>query len=250
VSGQAFAFVFCRIMAMLLAMAPWPAPAQDAPADILFARPHLSGVPSGTELTYRLERSPSDAKRLGAPFSDDIKLVVRSDPASSPRDIELRIFTGERARESMSMTGLTGNPVLVIFLDRAVSNMAHLTGGSAPYFKGRLRVGLRDKATAEAASVEFEGKMLDAKRIVVRPFVDDAMAARMLGYVCSVHHHAPDRLALMHQVEAGIDLVEAELVGDQVVDVDLALHVPVDDLRHIGAPARAAERPCPSRRGR
>jgi hypothetical protein len=182
VSGQAFAFVFCRIMAMLLAMAPWPAPAQDAPADILFARPHLSGVPSGTELTYRLERSPSDAKRLGAPFSDDIKLVVRSDPASSPRDIELRIFTGERARESMSMTGLTGNPVLVIFLDRAVSNMAHLTGGSAPYFKGRLRVGLRDKATAEAASVEFEGKMLDAKRIVVRPFVDDAMAARMLGY--------------------------------------------------------------------
>lgn len=181
-SGQASAFVFCRTMAVLLAMAPWQAQAQDAPADILFARPHLSGVPSGAELTYRLERSPSDAKRLGAPFSDDIKLVVRSDPASGLRDIELQIFTGERARESMSMTGLTGNPVLVIFLDRAVSNMAQLTGGSAPYFKGRLRLGLRDKATAEATKVEFEGRMLDAKRIVVRPFADDAMAARMLGY--------------------------------------------------------------------
>src|SRR3546814_14714198 len=30
-------------------------------------------------------------------------------------------------------------------------------------------------------------------------------------------------------------------VGYQVVDVDLAVHVPVDDLRHVGAPLRAAE---------
>lgn len=181
-SGQAFAFVFCRAMAVLLAMAPWSAQAQDAPADILFARPHLSGVPSGAELTYRLERLPSDAGRLGPPFGDDIKLTVKSGSASGARDIELRIFTGDRAREPISMTELTGNPVLVIFLDRAVSNMAQLTGGSMPYFKGRLRLGLRDKATAEPTSVVFEGRTLDAMRITVRPFVDDAMATRMLGY--------------------------------------------------------------------
>ncbi len=181
-SGQAFAFVLCRAMAMMLAMALLPARAQDAPADILFARPHLAGVPSGAELTYRLERLPSDAARLGPPFGDDIKLTVRSAPASDARDVELQIFTGDRAREPISMTELTGNPVLVIFLDRAVSNMAQLTGGSAPYFKGRLRLGLRDRATAEPTSVVFEGRTLDARRIVVRPFVDDAMAARMLGY--------------------------------------------------------------------
>ena len=181
-SGKAFAFVLCRAMAVLLAMAPWPAQAQDRPADILFARPHLSGVPSGSELTYRLERSPSDTKRLGEPFGDDIKLVVKSVAASGTRDIDLRIFTGERAREINSITDLTGNPVLVIFLDRAVSNMVRLTGGTAPYFKDRLRAGLRDKATSEATRAEFEGKMLDATRIIVRPFVDDANAGRMLGY--------------------------------------------------------------------
>jgi hypothetical protein len=167
---------------LAMALSPAQAQAQDAPADILFARPHLSGVPAGAELTYRLERAPSDTKRLGAPFGDDIKLLVKSVPASGARDIELQIFTGDRAREPISMTELTGNPVLVIFLDRAVSNMAQITGGSAPYFKGRLRLGLRDKAMAEATKVEFEGRMLDAKRIVVRPFADDAMAARMLGY--------------------------------------------------------------------
>lgn len=179
--GKAFRFAFCWLMA-LLALAPCAAPAQDRPADILFARPHLSGVASGTELAYRLERSPSDIRLLGEPFNDDIKLLVRSVGASGTRDIDLRIFTGERAREVNGITDLTGNPLLVIFLDRAVSNMVRLTGGTAPYFKDRLRSALRDKATSEAAKAEFDGKMLDARRIIVRPFVDDANAGRMLGY--------------------------------------------------------------------
>ncbi|GAU86553.1 hypothetical protein [Bosea sp. BIWAKO-01] len=181
-SGKAFAVLLCQVMALVLATAPWPTQAQETPVDILFARPHLSGVSSGTELTYRLERLPSDTKRLGEPFGDDIKLVVRSVAASGSRDIDLRMYTGERARDLLSIPDLTGNPVLVIFLDRAVSNMAQLTGGTTPYFKDRLRAGLRDKATSEATKAEFEGKMLDATRIVVRPFVDDTNLGRMLGY--------------------------------------------------------------------
>lgn len=170
------------MLLLVLVLAPWPARAQESPAEILFARPHLSGVPAGSELTYRLERSPSDTRRLGEPFGDDIKLLVKSVSANGARDVDLRIFTGERARDVNAITDLTGNPVLVIFLDRAVANMVRLTGGTAPYFKGRLRAGLRDKATSEAAKAEFEGRMLDATRIIVRPFVDDASSGRMLGY--------------------------------------------------------------------
>src|SRR5690606_20266233 len=57
----------------------------------------------------------------------------------------------------------------------------------------------------------------------------------------SVDDDTADRLSLAHEVEALIDALERQGVGDEVVDVDLALHVPVDDLRHVGAPARAAE---------
>src|SRR5687768_1374396 len=46
----------------------------------------------------------------------------------------------------------------------------------------------------------------------------------------------------MHQVEALVDVLQRQFVRDQVVDVDLLLHVPVDDLRHVGAAPRAAER--------
>lgn len=181
-SGKALASTLCRAMAALLAMALCSAQAQERPAELLFARPHLSSLPAGSELTYRLERLPSDTRLLGEPFNDEIKLVVRSANASGSRDIDMRIFTGERAREINALTELTGNPLLVIFLDRAVSNMARLTGGAAPYFKDRLRAALRDKATSEAAKVEFAGRMLDATRIIVRPFADDANAGQMLGY--------------------------------------------------------------------
>jgi len=54
----------------------------------------------------------------------------------------------------------------------------------------------------------------------------------------------------MHQVEGVIDLVERHHMGDHRIDLDLALHVPVDDFGNIGAAARAAERrafPNPSR---
>lgn len=181
-SGQAFAFALCRTLLVLLALTPWAARAQDSPAEILFAHPHLSGVASGSELTYRLERSSTDTQRLGQPFSDDIKLTVKAVAANGARDIDLRIFTGERARDVNSISGLTGNPLLVMFLDRSVGNLVQLTGGTAPYFKDRLRAGLRDKAMSEATKAEFEGRMLDATRIVVRPFVGDPNAARMLGY--------------------------------------------------------------------
>ena len=62
------------------------------------------------------------------------------------------------------------------------------------------------------------------------------------GVVLLINDDRADRFALVHQVEGIVDLLERHRVGDQIVDVDLALHVPVDDLRHVGAPARAAER--------
>src|SRR5205823_4628737 len=57
----------------------------------------------------------------------------------------------------------------------------------------------------------------------------------------SIHHHAADALAFVHQVEALVDVGKRHAVGDDRVDLDFPLHVPVDDLRHVGAAARAAE---------
>src|ERR1700716_3937671 len=45
----------------------------------------------------------------------------------------------------------------------------------------------------------------------------------------------------MHQIESLVDVIERHFVRDEIIDVDLAVHIPVDDLRHFRAPAYAAE---------
>src|SRR5690606_23862210 len=57
----------------------------------------------------------------------------------------------------------------------------------------------------------------------------------------SIEDDAPDAFALVHEFEALVDVIEGHCVGDHWIDLDLAVHVPVDDLRHIGATARATE---------
>src|SRR5207249_2726865 len=48
-------------------------------------------------------------------------------------------------------------------------------------------------------------------------------------------------LAALHQLERVVDLVKRHHMRDHRVDLDLALHVPVDDFRHISVAPRAAE---------
>src|SRR5919108_5006207 len=70
---------------------------------------------------------------------------------------------------------------------------------------------------------------------------------RTIGRMCSmamtrsVHNDAPDAFAFVHQVESLVDVRQRHGVGNHRIDLDLAVHVPIDDFRHVGAAARAAE---------
>src|ERR1700741_4645477 len=69
-------------------------------------------------------------------------------------------------------------------------------------------------------------------------------------YAVLVDDDASDGLSLVHELEALVDVLERQLVGDQVVDVDLLLHIPVDDLRDVGpAPGAAKGRALPDPAG-
>ena len=46
----------------------------------------------------------------------------------------------------------------------------------------------------------------------------------------------------MHQIEALVDFLKRQHMGNHRVDLDLAGHVPIDDLGHVGPPFGAAER--------
>src|SRR6185312_7891145 len=64
---------------------------------------------------------------------------------------------------------------------------------------------------------------------------------RAPNFSFSEHDYGSDGLAFVHEVEGLVDAVERHGVGDHRVDLDLPVHVPVDDLGGVGAPAGAAE---------
>jgi len=164
----------------LAAASPAGANAQTA-VDQIFHGNHLKSTKQGSEITYRFQRAVSHENVLGAAFSDDIKLDVTNVKDGDKRDFEFQVFTGERARDPFADHDRSGNPLLLWYLDRSVSNYKGLAGGGLTYVKGRFMDALRS-ATAEATKIDVAGKSVDAFRVTLTPYANDPNAGRMMGY--------------------------------------------------------------------
>src|SRR3954464_2186372 len=64
----------------------------------------------------------------------------------------------------------------------------------------------------------------------------------MFTVYASEYDDRPNRFAFVHQIETLVDLLELEDMGDHRIDLDLSVHVPVDNFGNVGAAARTAER--------
>lgn len=162
-----------------------PAVAAEEPQgvrDILFESDHLDNVAQGDELKYSFERHVSEEKLLGPAFSDEIKVDVAKVHDDGKRDVDVAIFSGDRGRDPRHLTGMTANPLLVFYLDRAVSNYSMLAGGSKGYLKNRFRLALRTTARIETAKIKYNGKVVEGHHVLVEPYVNDPNKEKMSGY--------------------------------------------------------------------
>jgi hypothetical protein len=159
--------------------------AKPSSVDVLFERKHLSNVDAGVDLNYRFERTVSQPELLGQPFSDNIKVEVKKVAPTGTRDVVVKVFSGERARDPQPIDELTGNPILVVFLDRAIASYMAVAGGKVAYLKDKFRTSLRERATVEPAKVKLGDRTVDAYRISVAPYVGDLNAQKMRGYETS-----------------------------------------------------------------
>jgi hypothetical protein len=150
--------------------------------DILFERKHLANVAAGSTLDYRFERKVSAADLLGQPFSDDIKIDVKKVASDGSREVVVKVFSGERARDPQPIDELTGNPILVVFLDRAIASYMSIAGGKTAYLKDKFRTAIRERATVEPVKVKLASNTVDAYRVSITPYSGDLNASKMRGY--------------------------------------------------------------------
>src|SRR5689334_21617703 len=94
---------------------------QSKATDLIFERKHLTNVPVGGTVTYNFERAPTDPKVLGIGFKDTITVKVVAEKEDGKKDIDLQIYTGDRARDVQKLEKFTINPVFAVFFAQAVS---------------------------------------------------------------------------------------------------------------------------------
>ncbi|MBU1210379.1 MAG: hypothetical protein KJ587_03780 [Alphaproteobacteria bacterium] len=149
----------------------------------LFDKSHLDRVAAGTKLTYNFERNASEPKLIGPNFKNVIELTVDKVNDNATRDVTVQIFRGELEREPRQIEGMTGNPVLVFFLDRAVSGFSLLAGGNGAYHKNRFRVAMRTEGGLAPVKFDYNGKEVEGYRLAIRPFTGDRKNIdKMKGY--------------------------------------------------------------------
>lgn len=152
------------------------------PMDILFDSPHLEGIKAGDTLIYKVKRDVTVPEVQGKSFEDQIKVDIKSVDADDRKSVTVNVFSGDRARDPQNIDGMTGNPVLVFFLDRSVFGYAAVAGGARAYLKNRFKIEIRDSAKIEPAKVRFGGQEHDGYRISIQPYVADPNTEKMRGY--------------------------------------------------------------------
>ncbi len=173
------------VLACALIVSPAIVLAESQPsksAELIFDPPHLELIEKGSEVTYKFVRKVSDERLASPGYTDEIRVGVFKVAADGKRDVSLQVFSGDRARSPWSETGMTGNPLLLWYLDNCVNQFRAVAGGDRDFLKNTFKTGLRDKSTFEDVKAEYDGKTVDAVRVSVVPFADSKDAKKMRGF--------------------------------------------------------------------
>lgn len=140
---------------------------------LIFLTDHLHGVAAQTELDYTLVTSEQPSR--GA---DVVKVLVVS-PDNAKADAQVSDHSGS---VPLPIGGLQCNPAIIYFLERDIAEMQGLTGGQRRYFQQRLRLALAAGPQIESVPGAVNGKPVNARRIVVQPYLNDPNGQRFAQY--------------------------------------------------------------------
>lgn len=148
-------------------------PAVAAPLDWLFSTPHLATLTADHPISYRHVRTGVPAN----PGADLDKAITLERGEDGTQIVVTMDADGQK--RPVSFRGMTGNPVLMVFLESVVRTISATTGANPLYLQNRIKDAMRERMTEETVTVDLDGEPVEAHRIELRPFRDDAHAAEL-----------------------------------------------------------------------
>jgi hypothetical protein len=216
--------------------APRPAAADDdtrplSPAQIaLFESDHLGSIQRAERLEYRFARetAAAGADEMGS-YTDRVDIDVRP-RADGGKDVWTDFLTAERHVPFPPLMDFHGNPLVMFFLERDVGEMHRLTGGTATYFRNRIRQAFVDQAQLKTIELQRDGKVMPATEITLTPFLQDqhvavfpglaekryrfVLSEAIPGRIVEIQSEAPSKTGQFSTKETMTFVGEAPCTGD------------------------------------
>lgn len=181
-----------RGLALALLLTPVAAPAADQAAgtkpatmqddefseanQLLFLQDHLTQIAYPARYVYARVRSGS-----ADDFEDRITMTTHNLPDSDAKHVAFSQTQTEPGQQIDDVENARGNPLIMVFLQSDVLELAEATGGHWRYFQKQMKLALENTAQVEPITVTFQGKPVDGRRISVKPYADDPERRQALG---------------------------------------------------------------------
>jgi hypothetical protein len=196
----------------------------------LFESDHLGGIRQAERLEYRFARETAAANPddVGS-YTDRVDIDVRP-RADGGKDVWTDFLTAERHVPFPPLMDFHGNPLVMFFLERDVGEMHRLTGGTATYFRNRIRQALVDQADLKTIELQRDGKAVPATEITVTPFAQDqhvavfpglagkryrfVLADAVPGRIVEIQSEAPSKTGQFSTTETMTFVGEGPCTGD------------------------------------
>lgn len=174
--------------------------------DRLFVTGTLEPVPTGQRLVFGHTRGGTFDSANLPPIEDGEMVVTLTGTAADAggREVSVTAKDSAKERQLLTMPVSAGHPLLLIFLESTVRNIAALTGGSPFYIHNRIRDALAAEETLEPVEVRLADGDVAGERLVFRPFTDDPNRSKLGDFA-----RLEIRVTLSDAVPGGIARLEA-----------------------------------------
>ena len=110
---------------------------------------------------------------IDPPYVSPVEMDVREVGPDGDKSVYFDLFTGKDRRQFGPMVAREQNPLILVLLQRDVSQMAQLTGGASGYFQQQIRHAFNDPAESTPVEIELKDRKVQGTRLVMRPFERD-----------------------------------------------------------------------------
>ena len=144
---------------------------------LLFRNGTLDAVDRDTELHY--SRTVQNRLQPEADARDTGRIAILFDEGDMAR---LEFRQDDKGRALGRFPANVGNPMIMVFYESVIRDMAESAGGSPFYIRNRVKESLVQPAQIEPGEAVVNGKTVPTQTVRLRPFEDDPNQARMRGF--------------------------------------------------------------------